>query len=108
MTLDPWYLENLGCPVDQTGLTLEGETLVSAAGRRYPVVDGLPVMLIADREQTIGIARASLDRALGRAGYPGAEDLYLESVGVTDEERAQVAALAKAGKAKIDPVVLAV
>lgn len=110
MSLDPWYLENLVCPVDQTPLTFDGEALLAPSGRRYPVVDGLPVMLIEDRDQTIGIARASLDRANNRDGAadPRAPELYLESVGVSEDEKAQVAALYAAGKAGIDPVVLAV
>ena len=48
MSLDPWLLERLVCPVTRTPLVYdeEAQELVSeAAGLAYPVRDGVPVML---------------------------------------------------------------
>jgi hypothetical protein len=42
--IDPWYLENVVCPVDHTELRVDGRYLISKRGRRYPVVEGLPVL----------------------------------------------------------------
>ena len=43
------YLDRLVCPVCHEALTLEGSTILcSGCGRRYPIVDGFPV-LIASR-----------------------------------------------------------
>ena len=53
-------LKDLVCPVDQLPLVRSGEELVCAAGHRYPVVQGVPVLLRSDVEQTIGIAMRSL------------------------------------------------
>lgn len=40
-------LEVLVCPVDREDLSLEGGELVCrACGRRYPVIDGIPNMLV--------------------------------------------------------------
>ncbi|HOF89613.1 MAG TPA: Trm112 family protein [Armatimonadota bacterium] len=44
--MDPDLLEILVCPDDHHPLTAEGEALrCPQCGRRYPVVDGIPVML---------------------------------------------------------------
>ena len=48
MTLDPWLLERLVCPVTRQPLRYDetAQELVSdAAGLAYPIRDGLPVML---------------------------------------------------------------
>jgi uncharacterized protein YbaR (Trm112 family) len=44
--LDPQLLEILRCPVTHSRLRLEGEFLVAeVGGLRYPIRDGIPVML---------------------------------------------------------------
>jgi uncharacterized protein YbaR (Trm112 family) len=44
-------LDILVCPMDRKSLRLEGDRLVCAeCGRRYPVVDNIPVMLIEEAE----------------------------------------------------------
>lgn len=51
MTIDPWLLERLVCPLTRTPLTLDeaaGELLSPAAGLAYPIRDGVPVMLIEE------------------------------------------------------------
>lgn len=107
MALDPWYLDNLVCPVDRSKLTFDGQRLRSQNGRSYPVVDGLPVMLLADQRQTMDIARASIDRAEGRPGAadPRAPDYYLESLGISEEEKLRIVDLAEKRLGSIDPVV---
>ncbi|CAM3259133.1 MULTISPECIES: Trm112 family protein [Sphingomonas] len=51
MSLDPWLLERLVCPVTRTPLRYDeaAEELVSeAAGLAYPIRDGVPVMLVEE------------------------------------------------------------
>jgi len=49
--IDPALLALLVCPVDKQPVRLEGETLVCATcSRRYPIVDGIPNMLVDDEE----------------------------------------------------------
>jgi hypothetical protein len=44
-------LDILACPLDKRPVRLEGDRLVcSACGRRYPIVDDIPVMLIDEAE----------------------------------------------------------
>lgn len=50
--IDPRLLEILACPACKTAVTLDGERLVCVqCGRRYPIRDGIPVMLIEEAEQ---------------------------------------------------------
>ncbi len=55
MSLDPWLLERLACPVTRTPLRYDAERqeLVSeAAGLAYPVRDGVPVLLVEEARPT--------------------------------------------------------
>ena len=54
MSLDPWLLERLVCPVTRTPLRYDeaAQELVSeAAGLAYPIRDGVPVMLVEDARE---------------------------------------------------------
>jgi SAM-dependent methyltransferase len=57
-----------------------------AFGCTFPVVDGIPVFLLPEKEQTIGIASASLEAAQSGTGSP----LYLKTLGLADQERARI------------------
>ena len=49
--IDKKLLEILACPVCKTEVTLEGQQLVCVrCGRRYPIRDGIPVMLVEEAE----------------------------------------------------------
>jgi SAM-dependent methyltransferase/uncharacterized protein YbaR (Trm112 family) len=101
---DPWFLENLVCPVSRRRLEIDGGHLASPEGRRYPVVQGIPVMLIPDVEQTLWVASASLTAA----AHPDSGDPYfLDTLGVSDVERASIRRLvAETGvDTYMDPVV---
>jgi uncharacterized protein YbaR (Trm112 family) len=59
-TLDPDLLEILRCPLTKSTLRLEGDFLVAeVGGLRYPVRDGIPVMLIEEAKLPSGVS--SLD-----------------------------------------------
>lgn len=54
MSLDPWLLERLVCPVTRTPLRYDeaAQELVSvAAGLAYPIRDGVPVMLVEEARE---------------------------------------------------------
>ena len=102
--VDPWLLENLVCPIDHQRLTPAGDQLSCAAGHAYPIVDDVPVMLIAGIDQTMDLATASLGRARGTLVDERAPELHLESIGISDEEKRGVLELARRGS-NIDPVV---
>ena len=51
MPVDKELLEILVCPVDRSPVREEGDRLIcSKCGRRYPVRDGIPVMLVDEAE----------------------------------------------------------
>ena len=53
--IDPKLLEILACPACKNEVKLEGERIVCVrCGRRYPIRDGIPVMLIEEAEQGRG------------------------------------------------------
>lgn len=100
--MDEWYLQNLTCPRDGVHLREESSTVICRNGHRYPVVDGLPVMLLDDVQQTQWVAGRSLEDAWTRAD---AEGFYLDTVGISDQERLGVMALHASGSASVDPVI---
>ncbi len=58
--IDPELVKMLRCPLTRSRLTLEGDFLVAeVGGLRYPVRDGIPVMLTEEAELPPGVA--SLD-----------------------------------------------
>jgi SAM-dependent methyltransferase len=61
------------CPRDRAPLTGGDRVLRCAAGHEYPVVNGIPVLLLGDVEQTHWLANRSLDIAAGnRERWPRA------------------------------------
>lgn len=53
--IDPTLLELLACPACKTAVREEGDRLVCVrCGRRYPVRDGIPVMLVEEAESPKG------------------------------------------------------
>jgi uncharacterized protein YbaR (Trm112 family) len=49
--LEPWPLSVLVCPADLTPIRTDASNLVcDLCGRRYPVQDGIPVMMVNSAE----------------------------------------------------------
>ena len=58
--IDPELLKILVCPLTRSPLKLEGEELVgTVGGLRYPIRDGIPILLVDEAAMPTGIA--SLD-----------------------------------------------
>ena len=102
--IDPWFLEHLVCPRDRQPLALDAGALRCGSNHRYPIVDGVPIMLLDDVRQTFKAAGSSLSRAAGAGVDERAPELYLESIEISDEEKRGVLTLA-ATRPLIDPVV---
>lgn len=100
-------LEFLACPRDHQPLQRAADdSLGCAAGHRYPVVEGVPVLLLEESADTLGVEDSVLRRARGEtAGDPRAPELYLESLGLSDDELEAIARLWRAGTSAIDPAV---
>jgi SAM-dependent methyltransferase/uncharacterized protein YbaR (Trm112 family) len=100
--MDSWYLANLVCPRDGTHLSLQEEQLICQQGHEYPVVDGIPVMLLDDVAQTMFVAENSLKLARENSDASG---FYLDSIGIGAEEKRGVSSLAAGHNGSVDPVV---
>jgi SAM-dependent methyltransferase/uncharacterized protein YbaR (Trm112 family) len=50
--LEPYVWELLACPRDKGALVQAGTDLVCEQGHRYPIVEGVPIMLVSEAEQT--------------------------------------------------------
>ena len=103
MTIESWFLDSLVCPADRRRLHTEDGGLACEAGHRFPVVDGVPVMLLPG-PQTITLAEASLRRATRNEHDPRAPELHLESLGISEAEKQALLLRARSTPA-IDPVV---
>lgn len=65
--LDADLLRLLRCPLTRSALKLEGDHLVATVGGlRYPVRDGIPVMLVEEAELPAGVK--SLEELKGKLG----------------------------------------
>src|SRR5262249_22844097 len=96
------------CPRDHSRLHHESDcSLTCALGHSYPILNGVPVMLCDDVQQTMPLARASIARARNEPGAVDLRnpDLFLESLGISDAEKDLALELARTGKNGIDPVV---
>jgi uncharacterized protein YbaR (Trm112 family) len=98
-------LKDLACPVDQLPLVRSGEELVCPAGHRYPVVQGVPVLLRSDVEQTIGIATQSLQLSRDWVAGHRPDPYFIETLGISEEERDQARAELKNSTNAVDPVI---
>src|ERR1700733_4272245 len=76
-------LSLLECPRDHSELRIDGGHLCCAIGHKYPVVKDVPVFLLKEQEQTIGIANESLKAAEAATGGP----LYVDTIGLSEDER---------------------
>jgi SAM-dependent methyltransferase/uncharacterized protein YbaR (Trm112 family) len=104
MNIDPWFVQNLACPIDHGPLHEDSGGLACDRSHSFPIVDGVPIMLRDDVPQTIELADASLRRARGQLRDDRAPDLYLESLGISEAEKQGVIELARR-RDGIDPVV---
>lgn len=61
--MNDWLMDLLACPRDGESLSRDGAHLSCARGHRYPMVDGIPVLLRDDVEQTGWWSHQSLAKA---------------------------------------------
>jgi len=109
-------LDLLACPIERAPLRLVdgGRELVSPGGRRYPIVDGVPVLLHEERPATAEFVAQSLVQAWRHArgeapdGPGHGAPLFASTLGIADDKRRDLAARAHdlgAGGDGVDPVV---
>jgi SAM-dependent methyltransferase len=76
------------------------------AGHRYPVVGGIPVLLIDEVQQTIGLASRSIEEAWRCVKEPKeCDEWHVSTLGISEQEKAGVMRTVDEGQWKVDPVV---
>ena len=106
MPIPTKLLHLLVCPRHRTRLTESANSLLCEAGHQYPVVNDVPVLL-DDGPQTLWVAESSL--RLARHSQQGGpmDQYFIDTIGLTSEERAHVGELLNTGSLAIDPVISA-
>ena len=72
---------SFACPRDRGALEREGDELACADGHRYPVVDGIGVLLVAEERPTHAACHVSLERP--EETYDRPEDLVDDAISAT-------------------------
>ena len=105
--MDNGLLETLICPRHQDRLEERGEDLVCPRGCAYPIVEGIPVLLLDDVEQTQWVAQASLEKSRQLRSLPSAgPDPCIETLGgLTPAERSSLRTAVRSRAEDVDPVV---
>jgi SAM-dependent methyltransferase/uncharacterized protein YbaR (Trm112 family) len=99
--IDSRLLSLLECPRDHSELRLESSHLFCDRGHRYPIVSGVPIFLLAEKEETeVGIAAASLKAAESGIGGP----LYVDTLGLSEAAERAIERDWITGN-KIDPAI---
>lgn len=106
LEFDRGYLDLLACPRDRSPLRIEGKYLVSELeGHRYPIVEGIPVMLVDDVAQTMGLADQSIQAARKYVDGECDDPWFLDTLAVGEKEKQTARQLTEQADAKVDPVV---
>ena len=101
--MDEWLTERLVCPRDRLPFELDGSELVCQAQHRYPVIEGVPVLLLSEVDQTLWVAQHSMQLA---AAKPDDDPWFISSLGCSEDQQAAIRELiAKSEAGDIDPVV---
>jgi SAM-dependent methyltransferase/uncharacterized protein YbaR (Trm112 family) len=96
----------LACPYDGSSLQKNsGAWLGCQNGHRFPVVEDVPVLLRTDVLQTIGIASETLRLSDLHANGPNEESFFIDTLGLSNEERCRVRAVISERRVGIDPVI---
>lgn len=105
MTISPYLLELLSCPRDGQLLSESGSHLNCKAGHKYPIVSGVPVMLLNDVPQTVWMAEASIRDAKSGPRGGARDEYYLDTLGISEDERVRLRQHMMKSDSCVDPVV---
>lgn len=93
------------CPRCRSSLSDDGDHLLCASSHRFPVVQGVAVLLRDDVQHTIGIAERSLTLAEEWTKGKRDDPMFVDTLGISDQEREGVRNSAESADDGIDPVI---
>ena len=98
-------LENvLACPVDGSPLTKDGSEWVSQGGRRYPTIDGIPIVFHPATNNTLD-AMAKSRTAACEGGSDAKDPWCVETLGLNESQKRELLDRLRKGRSDVDPVV---
>jgi SAM-dependent methyltransferase/uncharacterized protein YbaR (Trm112 family) len=101
--------DRLVCPVHKLPLQTRGEMLVCGSGDEYPIVESVPVLLVAEAQQTIGAAQKTLDLTRGQEPKPAqpfdGPPYFVDTLGCSEDEKQRIRRELATGGTGVDPVV---
>jgi SAM-dependent methyltransferase/uncharacterized protein YbaR (Trm112 family) len=104
--MDQWLQEHLVCPRHHGTLTVQDDLLVCEAGDTFPLVHGVPVMLLPEVEDTLWVATRSRERARRRGELTDNDPFFTDTIGLDEEQRSEVKKrMNRLEQEPIDPVV---
>ena len=107
-SLSPELLSLLRCPLEGTSLRQEGSWLLSETGRRYPIVQGIPVLLADEDQLQLWVGAGSLAHARRWATGQRDDPYAIATIGLDDHQLQTLrAACTQLSYAAIDPVASA-
>jgi SAM-dependent methyltransferase/uncharacterized protein YbaR (Trm112 family) len=101
--MDEWLRKNLICPRDHRPLQHGPNVLVCKSGHQYNIVDGIPIMLLAEVPHTLWVGNASLETPV-TAQSQAAPRFFLETLGIPVNERVCLSK-EESSSSVVDPVV---
>ncbi|HEY1754061.1 MAG TPA: class I SAM-dependent methyltransferase [Bryobacteraceae bacterium] len=92
-SISPWLRAILRCPADGSELADAENRLLCPHGHEFGVVEGVPVMLTENQDETLWVRSASLAaaREVGH-GNRAPDELFLDTIGCTPEILARLSA----------------
>ena len=94
----------LACPVDGTPLERESDEWVSSAGRRYPTIQGVPVLFRPDATDTLSAMAQS--RVLASRTDCHTDDPWcVDTLGLNEDQKTPLLKALRCGGDSVDPVV---
>ena len=94
----------LASPIDGRPMRRVGDTLKSDSGHEFPIVEGIPILLLPDTNDTIGAMAASRAVVAGMENVNSHDPYYLDTLGLTPEERTRFRKEVGRKDSEIDPV----
>ncbi len=100
--IDRTLQRRLCCPHDGSDLSINDAVLRCEHGHQFPVVNGVPVLLVDDMDPTIELLnwskKASTDDSNAGAPY------YIDTLGISPEEKECLKSLINSDESPVDPV----
>lgn len=100
--MERWLTNDLVCPRDQLRLSVERDELRCSAGHAYPIVNGVPVMLIEGVQPTMDLVSRSAQQAIARDIV---DEFYLDTLGISEDEKQGLRRLVAEKNSPVDPAV---